>query len=173
MPQNKEKLIELIGQYWDIAHSEGATGVSRGDEAGAVWSEIQSLLDQPEGEPVAGLTSVGRLCSTETTNMEQGLSYGWQPLYTHPPAPRQPITAADVTDEMLNEFHDKSEVFPNPETLAIAYNAVNAYRTSTVPTAPLKLLSDDEFAEVSCHPITGKDAIKAFCAKHNLPLEKL
>ena len=35
-----------------------------------------------------------------------------------------PITADDVTDEMLNEFHEKSEVFPAPETLAIAYNAV-------------------------------------------------
>lgn len=39
----------------------------------------------------------------------------------------QPITADDVTNEMLNEFHEKSEVFPNPETLAIAYNAVAAH----------------------------------------------
>lgn len=52
-PQNKEKLDDLLGQYWDIAHSEGSTGVSRGDEAGAVLSAIKSLLDQQKGEPVA------------------------------------------------------------------------------------------------------------------------
>lgn len=43
----------------------------------------------------------------------------------------------------------------------------------THPLAHLKMLDDDEFNEVSCHIPTGKDAIKAFCAKHNLTLEKL
>ena len=52
-PQNKENLDDLLGKYWDIAHSEGSTGVSRGDEAGAVLSSIQSLLDQPSNEPAA------------------------------------------------------------------------------------------------------------------------
>ena len=117
-PQNKEKLDELLGQYWDIAHSEGSTGVSRGDEAGAVLSAIKSLLDQPEGEPVAWLVP------TEI-DVELGLMFPFTqipsdthpdvkamleafPVYTHPPAPR--TTTKDLHDALHQLQQEKQEL---------------------------------------------------------------
>jgi hypothetical protein len=43
----KNKLMELIGEYWDLAYQEGEYGVSRHAEANRVLSTISSLLSRP------------------------------------------------------------------------------------------------------------------------------
>lgn len=46
-----ESLMDLVGQYWDLAHEEGRTGQSLGTEAGRVLGELRamavSLADAP------------------------------------------------------------------------------------------------------------------------------
>lgn len=164
MLQNKEKLEELLGQYWDIAFTEGSTGVSRGDEAGAVLSAIHSLLDQPEepeetnaaflerfkqnvladvrrdlakpeGEPVAYLAP-WNVEPTMHSDADDGLELvepsheGAFPVYTHPPAPHKPITAADVTDEMVESINWR-ECRGSAKKIIAA--AINAYLLETQP----------------------------------------
>ena len=90
-----------------------------------VVKKFEGLLAQPEGEPVAWMTSIGRLCSTDSTNMEQGLSYGWKPLYTHP-APFTSVTADDVTDEMVDSL-DGYDFINYAEPKALIAATVNAY----------------------------------------------
>ena len=45
---------ELLSEYWDIAHSEGATGVSRGTEAQVVLTKIREAITREEAQPSAG-----------------------------------------------------------------------------------------------------------------------
>jgi hypothetical protein len=146
MPQNK-KLDELLGQYWDIAHSEGATGVSRGDEAGVVLSALQGLLDQPDVEPaVIDLEAVQQLARktyrqhkhsikgqmiAEADSFENHLIWATAKLFTHP-TPFTPITADMVTDEMaIDYFKDYPYMKFEPDSLICAKRciaaAVNAY----------------------------------------------
>ncbi len=43
MIDTKRTIDDLLGRYWEIAFSEGKTGVSRGDEANAVLHQIKGL----------------------------------------------------------------------------------------------------------------------------------
>jgi hypothetical protein len=138
----KEKLDGLLGQYWDIAHSEGSTCVSRGDEAGAVLSAIQGLLAQPEGEPVATspftpksiVEQCAQVCESRFRSLmadnnivagneahkcaaavrHHGLTY-----------PVTPITADMVTDEMVYALNRATH--PASSRKEITAAAVNAY----------------------------------------------
>lgn len=68
-------------------------------------------------------------------------------------------------------YHDNTP--QNDWRKAYPDNCLEITKLYTHPPAPLRMLSEDEFNEVSCHIPTGKDAIKAFCAKNGLTLEKL
>jgi hypothetical protein len=118
---SKKKIKHVIDAFTACVASNQSPDEESSDE---VLNMLQGLLDQPAGEPVAWMTSVGRLCSTETTNLEQGLMYGWQPLYPHP-APFTPITADDVTDEMVDAYIRQRHSFKDHEVVIAA--AVNAY----------------------------------------------
>ena len=41
---------ELLSEYWDIAHSEGATGVSRGTEAQVVLTKLRAAIAHEEAK---------------------------------------------------------------------------------------------------------------------------
>ena len=43
---NKE-FEDLLGQYWDLAHLEGKSGVSQGDKANEVLHALKKLAEQP------------------------------------------------------------------------------------------------------------------------------
>lgn len=38
---------DLLGQYWDLAHLEGKSGVSQGDKANEVLHALKKLAEQP------------------------------------------------------------------------------------------------------------------------------
>ena len=38
---------DLLGQYWDLAHLEGKSGVSQGDKANEVLHALKNLAEQP------------------------------------------------------------------------------------------------------------------------------
>jgi hypothetical protein len=68
---------------------------------------LKSLLDQPEGEPVATLHDDGYYTFKTGKQPYKASFAGWKmDVFTHPPAPQplQPITADDVTDEMIDEL---------------------------------------------------------------------
>jgi hypothetical protein len=118
MPQiSKKKIKHVIDAFTACVASHQSPDEESSDE---VLNMLQGLLDQPEGEPVAWMTSIGRLCSTETTNLEQGLMYGWQPLYPHPVTP---ITAEDVTYKMMVECNNNTDAVLSPSDFAAAVNA--------------------------------------------------
>lgn len=99
MPQNKAKLAqlaaieEILGQYWDLAFTEGSTGVNQSEAANGVLHNMRRLLDQPEGEPVAHVMGI---CA-DSDEISVALPAGTK-LYTHPPAPRKLITADNVAE---------------------------------------------------------------------------
>lgn len=40
---NNTEFEELLGAYWDLAFSEGTTGISRGDEANLILHKLRTL----------------------------------------------------------------------------------------------------------------------------------
>jgi hypothetical protein len=96
---------------------------------GAHHPDLLPLLAQPEGQPVAYMNP-DDLCA-DTAFRWCKLGVFTEPLYTHP-APFTPITADDVTDEMLKAIKKETPmhgVVTNERVVAI-YNAVNAYMGS-------------------------------------------
>lgn len=189
MAQNKAKLAqleELFGQYWDIAFTEGSTGVNQSEKANGVLHALRLLLDQPEDEPV---TDTGQyritadkivelivyakdydadkiaalLKSLPVLDQPEGEPKAWlikfkdtdgtqrsrsythnaigdyrqidpdatsEELYTHA-QPLQPITADDVTDEMIDELARRcptmNSVEVDRQTIAASFNIYNTY----------------------------------------------
>jgi hypothetical protein len=70
---------------------------------GAHHLDLLPLLDQPEGEPVAELL-LSRSGHGIVVEWHKTMPVGTK-LYTHP-APFTPITADDVTDEMLKKYDE-------------------------------------------------------------------
>lgn len=59
-----ERIKELIGQYWDIAHAEGRADRTHDTEAGdaqRVWIEIQSAIDRLAADLVLAVGERNRL----------------------------------------------------------------------------------------------------------------
>jgi hypothetical protein len=115
MPQISKELVK------DLIATLDAYG------CGAHHPDLLPLLDQPEDEPVAWR----RFDDTDvawhvelTTNDDYD---DWQPLYTHP-APFTPITADDVTDEMLVQVHKaNTEAISGYSEKLLFANVVNTY----------------------------------------------
>ena len=61
----RQKIEGMLTEYWDIAYSEGAGGVSRGSEAQAVLSNIRELL----------ATHTAELAAREAEIANQALNY--------------------------------------------------------------------------------------------------
>lgn len=116
MPHISKEQIDVVCKHLSYAIDEVG-------EANEMHKMLQSLLGQPEGEPV---------------NID--------------------AIAVNLMRFAGMDKHQAREI---------------ARICVTNPPTPLTMLSDDEFTEVSCHISTGKDAIKAFCDKNDLALEKL
>jgi hypothetical protein len=93
---------------------------------------LQGLLAQPETEylqflsdvmTAAGLITHGKQCKALGERLSAGAVKYRGAEYTHPPAPVQPITADDVTDEVLENFLSAKR--HNQKMILAA--AVNAY----------------------------------------------
>lgn len=113
MPQNKEKIYLMTeAERQELFEKEplSSSAILLLDSLPL----LQSMLDQPEGVPLAWLVP------TEIDE-ELGLMFPFTqipsdthpdikamleafPVFTHPPAPRKQITEADVTDEMIDEL---------------------------------------------------------------------
>lgn len=143
MAQNKAKLAqleELFGQYWDIAFTEGSTGVNQSEKANGVLHALRLLLDQPEGEPKAWLIKFKDTDGTQRSRSYTHNAIGdyrqidpdatSEELYTHA-QPLQPITADDVTDEMIDELARRcptmNSVEVDRQTIAASFNIYNTY----------------------------------------------
>ena len=97
---------DLLGQYWDLAHLEGKSGVSQGDKANEVLHALKKLAEQPaqQQEPVAWIehewsgTGLKHLHfeRREPTLRDEVVNPVWTPLYTSPPAQRKPLTYVDL-----------------------------------------------------------------------------
>ena len=131
MPQISKEQIEQVREIFSLGEGAYRSDIRKVDDL------LQSLLDQPEGEPVAWHTEdhlTDRSATTYNKNMmHEWLYKGWSvtPLYTHPPAPRKQITAEDVTDEVVDAVEDVVIARPDewdvvdPKEIIAA--AVNAY----------------------------------------------
>lgn len=51
VPASDPPVMDLIGRYWDLAYTEGKTGVSQGDAAGEVLHKIRCALAPPAAVP--------------------------------------------------------------------------------------------------------------------------
>jgi hypothetical protein len=91
---------------------------------------VEINKSQPEGEPVAWLghdsiTTFGQMTYGFIDRRDRAIPDSWIPLFTHP-APLTPITADDVTDEMLEKL-DGYDFINYAEPKALVAAAVNAY----------------------------------------------
>ena len=87
---------------------------------------IKRLAAQSEGEPVAWILQFSH-DSHKTLRWRAGNSTVQSiPLYTHPPAPRKPITADDVTGEMLQTL-DGYDFINYAEPKALVAAKINAF----------------------------------------------
>jgi hypothetical protein len=117
-------------------------------EIAALKAQLQGLLDQPEVEPVAHMYpwDLERFATNETTAHAYSVAVGCPdgvsvPLYTHP-APFTPITADDVTDEMLDTYIadiDQHKLMDVKIDVAAAYNAVGKYMGANYGSQALRL----------------------------------
>jgi hypothetical protein len=105
MPQISKEQIEQAIEALNTHPDHDTENVN--DEAVAM---LQSLLDQPEGKPVcyeyqakSGLWFPFTDQRHQDNTIADG-TYPIRPLYTHPPAPRKPITAEMVTAEMIDAY---------------------------------------------------------------------
>lgn len=127
MPQISKQIVRELIETLDVC------GV------GVHHIDLLALLDQPEGEPVAwdagtdtGLTRY--ITETKYKKFTPAIQRFYKPFkcsscYTHLPAPRKPITADDVTDEMIDELARKcptmNSVEVDRQTIAASVNIYN------------------------------------------------
>jgi hypothetical protein len=124
MPQISKQQIEQV-----IASLHCDAEETKLDE---VAKMMKSLLDQPEVESVGIVVSSSHQQVQWAAGIDVKALDGTK-LYIHPPAPRKPITAEDVTDEVAIEyFKDYPYMQAEPDALLCAKRliatAVNVYR---------------------------------------------
>jgi hypothetical protein len=140
MPQISKEQIEqqiaLVSDYFAICTPDLDLSI------GAALAMLQGLLDKPEGEPLEYLldgmrvklnfNTMGNM--TSLSNMEHELQGRWvcfvgaengKHLKATHPAPFTPITADDVTGEMVDAYIRQRHSFKDHEV--VIATAVNTY----------------------------------------------
>jgi hypothetical protein len=94
----------LLGQYWDLAHFEGNSGVSQGDKANEVLLALKKLAEQPaQQEPVALLPKVDVCMRAEAHGIDPstpGLYGFYVDCISSSPQPAQQEIVAEVKAKM-------------------------------------------------------------------------
>jgi hypothetical protein len=91
---------QLLGRYWELAHAEGYTGVSRGDEANEVLHRLREM-HKGRGEPVAEVSD----WPNDRTPMAILPLVEWDKL----PVGTKLYTSAPTIPAALDEFLQKRE----------------------------------------------------------------
>lgn len=124
MNPKPEKILSMIGQYWDIAYQQGSEGRTTDNEAGdaqRVLSEITAALALLPGEPVAVMWVDSTGCEHVTTDVDRGKvaaaawGYDVSHLYTSP-TPHPSLDREGLLEEARAENAELRQ------RLATAYN---------------------------------------------------
>jgi hypothetical protein len=107
---NSNEFEQLLDRYWNLAHAEGYTGVSRGDEANQVLHRLREM-HKGQGEPVGFITTDHAGCEVFTKTRFKLRGHEQFPVYTSAPT--------------ITEGYVLVPVEPTPEMLMAAGDAVH------------------------------------------------